>query len=111
MVGQPAPTEWTEYSIAFGCGKSAAIPLNAAFMRVGALLNYSEAPETEVQITKVILQENHILHYLIQLPFPLELYSSTSQSAHLSGHWSDQRILVDHGGVKKLRDYVPEASH
>lgn len=38
---QVPPSTWTEYSVAFGPDEVAKIPANAAFVRVGALPNYS----------------------------------------------------------------------
>ena len=100
LIAESAPTEWSEYSIAFGLGKRAAIPPNAAYMRVGALINYNETPEAEVQITKLSLQETPILHHLILFPLFHELYSPASQAGLLSGHWQVQRVLVDHSNIK-----------
>ena len=102
LVDQPAPTEWSRYTIAFGRGKLAAIPTNAAFIRIGTLLNDSTIPEAEVQITKISLLENLILDHLICLPSSRYLFSPASQAAQLSSHWPAQQVFTAQAGTKEL---------
>ena len=106
LVGQSASTEWIQHTVTFGARTSAAIPAHAAFIRVGALLNYDAVPEAQVQLAKIQLQTGLVQQQLIWLPCPERLYSFGSLVGYLSGHWPTQRVAVDHAGTVELRRYV-----
>ncbi|MBI2515843.1 MAG: hypothetical protein HYV95_02900 [Opitutae bacterium] len=103
-AGCSTAENWTTYEISFGRGERAAIPDNAVFLRVGALLNHDGAPSARILLSEVRLAEK--LGYaraLVVLPDYRHLFSPSSASAQLSGHWSDQRVVLDHAGINELR--------
>lgn len=104
LLDEPAPPVWTTYSIAFGLGEAAAIPPHAAFIRIGALLNYNSAPDALIQIREItVRQKPPYARVLLVLPALYNLYSPGSISAHLSSHWSPQKAAQDHAELAELR--------
>ncbi len=107
LVGQPAPTVWRQYTIDFGIGTRADIPANAAFIRVGALLNYRATPNAQVALGAVMLRTILIQQHLARLPNARRVYSPISLTACLSKHWPPQRVALDHAGTKELCNHLP----
>jgi hypothetical protein len=103
---QPAPAEWTSYTISFGPRMHAEVPFNAAFIRIGALLNYGGTPDAQVQLTGVQLQSKLIEHQLVWLPTGRPLYTPASYAGLLSGHWPIQQAAADHAGINELRNLL-----
>jgi hypothetical protein len=103
LANRPAPSLWTHYTITFGVGETAAIPVNAAFLRAGALLNYHSTPKAVVQLKDVSLEEGPCFQYLILIASASSaLHTSISQAAWLSGHWSPQQVMIGYSGNKEL---------
>ncbi len=103
LRGQSARPQKTNYSISFGLGEAAAIPSNAAFVRVGALLNYHSTPETMAELSHVTLAEKPLQSQLLfRVPEFRQLYSPASQAALLSGHWSAQHVSAAQAGAMEL---------
>jgi hypothetical protein len=57
LIGADAPTTWTKYTINFGPAGPAAIPSNARFVKIGAILNYSAVASYQAAISQVKLLE------------------------------------------------------
>jgi len=51
LIGAAAPGTWTRYVTSFGSGETCAIPSNAKFMRILALLNYSSSGGVQHAVT------------------------------------------------------------
>jgi len=103
LNGQPAQPEKTHYSVSFGLGEIAAIPSNATFIRVGALINYRSDPRSVAELSDVILEELPIQSRLLfEVPDFRQLYSPASQAAWLSGHWSAQYVPASQAGSRDL---------
>ncbi|HRJ45866.1 MAG TPA: hypothetical protein PKY38_00760 [Opitutaceae bacterium] len=110
LTSQPAPPEWTAYTITFGLGEPVAIPANAAYFRIGALLNYSSTPDTVVELTRGILKVK-LLHENMLIVFPGRepMITHTSQTAQLSRHWQPQQAAWGYGGSAEiLRHLLPK---
>lgn len=108
LSNSPAPSSWTQYTITFGWGEGASIPLNAAFMRPGALLNYQSTPQAIIQIDEMTLRErDNYSACLVALPNPRKLYSHASLAGVLSAHWAGQHVADAHLGLSELRSAVP----
>jgi hypothetical protein len=104
LIGRPAPDAWARYTFAFGVGETAAIPPNASFLRIGALLNFNGKPNANVSLTDVRLLETPLpSNMLLLTPNALELYSSYSPAAFLSGHWSPQKVPASFVGSAEMR--------
>jgi len=104
LNNQPARPAWTTYSITFGRGEFATIPPNAAYLRLGALLNCNTDDAAKIEIRDVALwQKPGYSRLLFALPNPLNLSSTGSFAAWLSNHWSPQRVAEDHAGLVELR--------
>ena len=102
LVSEPAPKMWTTYATSFGLHESASIPVNARFVRVGALLNYNATPLAQVQLTDVRLVEKSTPEIDFALPKATSSYTPNSQAALLSTHWPSQQSIVDRGGTKEI---------
>ena len=57
LVGVDAPASWTQYSVTFGPNSTCAIPSNARFVSVGALLNFGSVANCQAAITQIKLLE------------------------------------------------------
>lgn len=110
LTSQPAPPEWTAYTITFGLGEPVAIPANAAYFRIGALLNYSFTPDTVVELTRGILKVKPLHeNMLIVFPGREPMITHPSQTAQLSRHWQPQQATWEHGGSAEiLRHLLPK---
>ncbi|HEX2900416.1 MAG TPA: hypothetical protein VHS96_11915, partial [Bacteroidia bacterium] len=103
LTGAPVPRTWTTYTVSFGLGEGAEIPREAAFFRVGALLNQDikAAASTELRSFRV-LKKAPRERYILVAPRPTRLYSSSSTAGRLSGHWLPQHVAIDHTGSIEL---------
>jgi hypothetical protein len=110
LVAAEAPSTWTTYRISFGRNEDAAIPSNAKFVRVGALLNYNSSPGATIQLTNIRLWRKSTLEFVADGTFPDDtprlviippsrmLYSYASQAEQASHHWPAQRMESDFAG-------------
>lgn len=104
LIGRPAAADWTSYVISFGPGEAAAIPANAAFLRIGAMLNFNGEAKASVELTDVRLVENDLQHHLLlSAPSFRHLYTPASLAAELSGHWTPQYVPAVHVGTTEMR--------
>ena len=104
LVNESASSEWGVYTISFGHGETAAVPAEAAFLRIGALLNYNATPEATIQLKDVVLWQKQGYALLLRtLPAPHNLSSAYSLSAWLSGHWPPHKVAEEQVGVTELR--------
>jgi hypothetical protein len=111
LRGETAPCEWTTYGTAFGLGEDAVIPANAAFIRLGALLNYKHTPEAVVQLKDVALwQKPDYARVFIALPSQFDLFTACSPAAILSRHWMSQKTPQQHAGLAELRSLASNYS-
>lgn len=109
LVGQPAPSAWSHYETSFGWGEPASIPANAAFVRLGALLNYNGATPARIELRSLTLSvKPPYVRASFAVPNPLRVFSPRSLAAILSGHWSPQKIALEHVGLVELRLAVAE---
>jgi hypothetical protein len=104
LISQVPPTSWTKYGISFGWGENAAIPPQARFVRVGALLNHNSVPLATIQLTNVRLLEKPTPEIDLAIPAATSVYSFASQAALLSTHWPPQQVMVDRGGADEIHD-------
>jgi hypothetical protein len=114
LVGMAAPQKWTTYRTSFGPREAAAIPANAKFIRVGALLNYNVAPHSTIELTNVRLWEKTSPALLANGEFPQDiryfaiipprrfLVTPLSQAGQSSGHWPAQQLAVALAGSREL---------
>ncbi len=122
LVGNAAPTAWTTYRTSFGPDEAAAIPANAKFVRIGALLNYNTRADATIQLTNVRLQRKSKTetvshgafpideHLLVVAPSGWMLHSPTSLAAYASRHWTPQQVAVDLSGGVELAAAAGRAS-
>ena len=104
LIGRPAAADWTSYSISFGLGEAATIPANAAFLRIGAMLNFNGEAKASVELTDARLVENDLQHQLLlSAPSFRHLYTPASLAAKLSGHWTPQYVPAVHVGITEMR--------
>lgn len=104
LVNQHAGSEWTRYTITFGLGEPAEIPHNAAYLRVGALLNEKAAPNSSAEFTDVILWEKPVYRQIhLAAPDSRSLFTPGSQAGWLSGHWLPHYLAAQQMGVEELR--------
>jgi hypothetical protein len=114
LAGDTAPTTWTTYRKSFGFSEATAIPSNAKFVRVGALLNYNTTPAATVQLTNVRLWQktetemvvdgvfSNDEHLFIIAPPCQMLWTYASQAAQASRHWPAQEVAADLSGGAEL---------
>ncbi len=103
LIDSPAPSTWTTYSITFGLGEAAAIPANAAYLRIGALLNYHGTKAT-VELTDVTVAEKLMYsRLLLSTPTFQHLLTPSSSAAQLSRHWLAQYVFIVHAGTPETR--------
>lgn len=103
LVGQPASGAWQHYSVSFGLGESAAIPGNAAYMRVGAILNFTGAESARLSLKEVMVEElPSYTSVRMILPAPLDTFTPSSAAARLSGHWRPQQFQDENAGRQEL---------
>jgi hypothetical protein len=103
VVEKPAPLEWTSFTVSFGLGEVAAIPFDAAFVRVGALLNHNASRTAVTELTNVVLSEKRPYKYLLLvLPATRPIFGA-SQAALLSRHWNPQRVANELAVGEDLR--------
>ena len=57
IMGTAFPSSWTEYSIGFGSGETAAIPTEARYIRLLGLLNWNSTAGIQHAITNIRLME------------------------------------------------------
>jgi hypothetical protein len=104
IIGRPAAPDWTSYSVSFGPGASAAIPANAAFARVGAMLNFNGAAKARVELADIRLVECNLPpQLLLSAPSFDHLYTPASTAARLSGHWAPQYVPAVNVGIAEIR--------
>lgn len=104
LIDQPAPTSWTTFTISFGLGEGASIPAHAAFIRIGALLNFRATPNAKIQVKDMSLrQKPAYARAFLALPSLHNLYSPDSLSAYLSGHWPSSKVAAEHADLAELR--------
>ena len=111
LVSQFPPLVWSTYGISFGLFEAASIPLDARYVRVGALLNNNVTPMAVCQLTDVRLFEKPTPEFDLALPDATSTYSSTSQAGQLSTHWPPQQALVDRGGTREIQAGAIKALH
>jgi hypothetical protein len=109
------PARWTTYRRTFGGGKTAVIPVNAKYMRIGALLNYGYSPDGIVQLTNVkIWREKKPQpsidvalatgeRLLVVAPKACTVWTFSSQAALASAHWPANQVASDLGGGVQLK--------
>ena len=102
LVAQAAPTAWATHGISFGLNEIAAIPSQARFMRVGALLNSNATPAAKIQLTGVRLFEKLAPAIGLSVPQATSPYSVASQAAQLSRHWPAQQVMTDRVGTREI---------
>jgi hypothetical protein len=102
LIAQPAPAKWTTYAIAFGWGEKAMIPINAHFVRIGALLNCNAKPTATLQVFNMELRETPWKSIGLYNPRMTSIFSATSQAAQLSNHWPTQQMAVSRAGVYEI---------
>jgi len=114
LIGETAPTTWTTYRKSFGLGEAAAIPSNAKFVRVGALLNYNVAPAATIQLTNVRLCRKSASemvpdgafssdeHIFVIAPATQMVWTYASQAGRASHHWPANEVATNLAGAKEL---------
>jgi hypothetical protein len=114
LIGQTAPTSWTTYRKSFGLAETAAIPSQAKFVRVGALLNYNETPAATIQLTNVRLWQKSESEMMADGAFPNDErllvvapssqmpWTYASQAGQASTHWPAQEAAADLAGGPEL---------
>jgi hypothetical protein len=114
LIGETAPTIWTTYRKSFGLGEEAAIPTNAKFIRVGALLNYNETPAATIQLTNVRLWRKSKTDIMADGAFSIDerlviiapasqmLRTYASQAGQASTHWPANQVATDLSGGAEL---------
>lgn len=111
LTGGPAPRDWSSYTIDIGLGEKAAIPDSAAFMRIGALLNYEAANSAEIGMRNLVLQEKPAFSRLqIAWPSVRWIFSPMSQAGFLSGHWHPQEVAsqaVTMDSIERVKKLLP----
>ena len=103
LVSQQAPTSWTTFGHSFGLNEVTAIPPQACFVRVGALLNYNATRSGVVQLTNVRLFEKATPAIGLAIPSATSAFSPTSQAAQLSTHWPPQQVMIDRAGTNEIQ--------
>jgi hypothetical protein len=104
LINQPAPTRWHRYNISFGFGEKAAIPANATYLRIGALLNFNSSSDAVIEIARTELRRMpDYEHLTVIAPSPVRLRSPASQAAFLSKHWPPQHVPLAHVGGHEFR--------
>jgi len=103
LVAQAPPTSWSSFGISFGLGEAAAIPPQARFVRVGAVLNHNATPAAVVQLTDIRLFEKPAPMIHLAIPEATSVYSPASQAAQLSTHWPPQQVMIDRAGTTEIQ--------
>ena len=102
LVGQSPAISWTTFGISFGLGELAAIPSQACYVRVGALLNQSSTPSAVIQLANIRLFEKATPEIGLAIPAATSSYSTTSQAASASAHWLPQQVAVERAGSVEI---------
>jgi len=114
LNGTATPPEWTTYRTSFGPNEAAAIPSDAGFVKVGALLNYSETPGATIQLTNVRLWRKSRMdnvaigvfpsdeRLLVVAPSSQILWTYASQAGWASTHWPAQEAAAALAGGAEL---------
>jgi hypothetical protein len=114
LVDAAVPAAWTTYRKSFGPSEAAEIPPHAKFVRLGALLNYHEAPAAHIQLTDVRLWRKEKLdlladgvfsntdRFFIVAPSSQMTWTAASQAGQLSSHWPAQTVAADLAGGAEL---------
>ena len=106
LIGHTPERTWRRYSTCFGLGENFGIPPHAAFIRIGALLNYTATPGAEIQIANCSLIEIAPPRLREELPHASALFTAASQAAQLSRHWPAQQALYENAGIKEIADLL-----
>jgi hypothetical protein len=108
------PNSWTIYRKSFGSNQSAIIPPRAKFVRIGALLNFKEAPTAKIQLTNIRLWEKSKVelaadgaflsdrHFMVVAPSSLMAWTPASLASQVSTHWPANQVAVDLAGGAEL---------
>jgi hypothetical protein len=104
LVSQSPPPKWTEYTISFGLGERAKIPVLARYMRLGALLNYNGKHSAVLQLTGLRIVPKQFPETIMLTPELTHAFSPASQAAQLSRHWPAQQVATDQAGVREMRE-------
>jgi hypothetical protein len=114
-MGKPTPRGWTLYRKSFGPGKGAHIPAEARYVRLGVLLNPQSIQGAVLQVAGIrmwnardIASKDDGAFQVLRDPFVLlpvyqTYWSSASQAAQFSGHWSPQLVAFSLSGGRELR--------
>jgi hypothetical protein len=100
------PTKWTTYSVNFGRHEKAAIPHQAHFIRIGALLNSRSTPAMVTQLSGVKLTEIPSPGVISVLPSANSVTTAGSQAAVLSAHWPGSQAIYDRAGIDELQTAI-----
>lgn len=106
IVSSVIPAKWTEYQVSFGISETSGIPVNARFLRIGALLNWNAAPGATVQVSSILLKQKKHRNIAVLIPDYKKTVSYNSQAGLLSTHWPMQQVLVDRGGAKEITEAI-----
>lgn len=113
-IGKPAPRNWTVYRKSFGPGKGAHIPVDAKYVKLGALLNPHAIPDVVIQIANIRMWKALddagkddgafllLRDPVVLLPVYQTCWSSASQAAQFSGHWNPQLVAYSLSGGREL---------
>lgn len=103
LTGTAVPGEWTTYTMDFGQGERSEIPREAAFFRVGALLNQDLKPAATTQIQGfTLMRKPPYGSYVLAAPQAIRLVTPGSVAGLLSGHWTPYHAATDHVGSLEL---------
>jgi hypothetical protein len=114
LVAQTPPARWTTYRRSFGPGEAAEIPPQAAFVRLGALLNYPAAVQGAARLANVRLwpkspaelqSDGHFSAgeaRLLVVPDWHSLISPVSIAGLASQHWPRSEVAADLAGTAEM---------
>ncbi len=100
--------------ISFGSHENRAIPTHAAYVQMGALLNFNSSPDAIVQLSCARLWEKSESNPVSDGTFAegdllaifianrMNAYSPVSQAGFISRHWPAQQVAVDNGGEPEI---------
>lgn len=110
LVGEVPPSQWHTYRISFGSHEERAIPANAAYARMGALLNANGSRSAIIQLSRARLWEKSDAipvsdgtfaegdSLIVFIGNRMNNFSPGSQAGLLSGHWPAQQVAIENGG-------------
>lgn len=122
LINTPPPIRWRTYRISFGRGEIRQIPAHAAYVRIGVLLNYGQAPAAVIQVTNARLSRKTDSPPMSDGDFApgdrfrviaatyAYAFTPSSAAACLSRHWLPRQVAIEIAGGREFETQLGSQS-